>query len=71
MISVGALVRFKWWSEYRAPSATVGADGHTTWHEIRPGDTGVVLCVFEETFVVLFSSVDTLLKVHRSMLEQV
>lgn len=71
MISVGTLVKFKWWSDYRAPSATPGEDGHTTWHEIKPGDTGVVLCLKEEHVIVLFSNVDTLLKVHLSMIERV
>ena len=45
MFSVGTLVRFNWWSSYRAASATADDTGHVTWHEIHPGDKGVVLCM--------------------------
>ena len=69
MISVGSFVKFKWWSDYRAASATLNEDGCITWHEIRPGDTGVVMCKHDEdNFVVLFSGVNTLLRVNGSML---
>lgn len=44
-------------------------EGRVSWHELNPGDTGVVLSFHnEETAIVLFSTVDTLLKVHQSML---
>lgn len=69
MICVGSLVRFSWWSSYKAPSASTNAEGRVTWHELHPGDTGVVLSLHDEmTAVVLFSKVDALLKVNLSML---
>jgi hypothetical protein len=72
MITVGSLVKFVWWSSYRAPSVVVDDKGHTSWHEVHPGDTGVVLCASEEdNVVVLFSHVDSLLRVSRSMLSVV
>ena len=72
MFSVGTLVRFNWWSSYRAASATADDTGHVTWQEIHPGDKGVVLCMGEnDTMIVLFSNVDTLLRIHYSMLEAV
>jgi hypothetical protein len=72
MFSVGALVKFNWWSSYRAASATTDDTGHVTWHEIYPGDKGVVLCVGENDMtIVLFSNVDTLLRIHCSMLEAI
>jgi hypothetical protein len=73
MIRVGSFVKFNWWSNYRAPSMSLNDDGRSTWHELQPGTTGVVLCTYDddEHVVVLFSTVDTLLKVHKSMLELV
>lgn len=69
MLSVGSLVRFTWWSSYKAPSVSTDNEGRVSWHELNPGDTGVVLSFHnEETAIVLFSTVDTLLKVHQSML---
>jgi hypothetical protein len=64
-------VKFVWWSSYKAPSALPNTGGRTTWHEIQPGDTGVVLGLHDDNAVVLFSTVDTLLKIHRTMLESV
>ena len=71
MFSVGEFVKFVWWSNYRAPSAEADDSGHVTWHEIHPGDTGVVLCNHEDNVVVLFSNVDRLLRIHYTMLEKV
>lgn len=72
MISVGSLVRFTWWSNYKAPSVSTNRDGRVSWHELKPGDTGVVLSFHgEESAIVLFSTVDTLLKVSLSMLAPV
>lgn len=69
MIVVGSLVKFTWWSSYAAPSAVKDDDGSTSWHEVVPGDTGVVLSIMsDDTFVVLFSRIDVLLKVSRMML---
>ena len=69
MIPVGSLIKFCWWSNYKAPSLSVNELGNATWHELSPGDKGVVVgYVNEETVIVLFSSVDSLLKIHRSML---
>jgi len=69
MIPVGSLVKFSWWSEYRAPSLSTNDLGYSTWHELRPGDRGVVVGhINEDTIIVLFSSVDSLLKVNKTML---
>lgn len=70
MLSIGSLVKFKWWSSYRAPSVMTDDDGHVTWHEIQPGEKGIILYIADDdTMIVLFSSVDSILKVHRLMLE--
>jgi hypothetical protein len=68
-LHVGALVKFSWWSSYKAPSLYHDDAGHATWHELKPGDTGVVMSYLNEVeVIVLFSNVDTLLKIHTSML---
>lgn len=70
MIPVGSFVKFVWWSDYRAPSAEVNEKGRTTWHTLRPGDTGIVLCSYEDgTVIVIFSSVDSLLRLPSNMLD--
>jgi hypothetical protein len=73
MFLVGSLVKFVWWSNYRAPSVFKDAAGRTTWHEVHPGDTGVILGVMDddETYIVLFSNVDAVLKIHKTMLSLV
>lgn len=69
MFHVGSFVKFTWWSDYKAPSMCQDDTGHVTWHVLKPGDTGVVMChLDEDNVVVLFSNVDTLLKIHASML---
>lgn len=62
---------FVWWSSYKAPSAQPDEMGHLTWHELHPGDTGIVIKTEEDQTIVLFSHIDTLIKVHESMLEAV
>jgi hypothetical protein len=72
VIKVGSLVKFVWWSNYKAPSLSADDRGHVSWHELTPGDSGIVMSFLgEESVVVLFSKVSTLLKIHRSMLELV
>jgi hypothetical protein len=71
MLSVGSQVKFVWWSEYRAPSAKEDESGHVSWHSVKPGDTGIILCSFGESYVVLFSNIDALLKIHSSMLSPI
>jgi hypothetical protein len=69
-MKIGLLVKFVWWSNYKAPSISTDDKGHVTWHEIHPGDTGIIFCTLtEDNVIVLFSGVDTLVKVHASMLE--
>ena len=71
-MNVGSLVKFTWWSSYKAPSVSVDETGHVTWHELTPGDTGIILELLnEETVVVLFSKIDTLIRIHRSMIAPV
>ena len=69
MVAVGTLVKFVWWTDYKAPSAGTDDKGHSSWHEIHPGDKGVVLCVKDDYVVVLFSGVDTLLRLPHAMVE--
>jgi hypothetical protein len=46
--------------------------GHATWHELFPGDKGIVVGhVNDQTSIILFSSVDALLKLNNVMLEVV
>lgn len=74
MITIGSFVRFVWLTSYKAPSLSVDDNGHVTWHELHPGDTGIVLemCKKEKEYaIVLFSNVDALLRVHMSMLQLV
>jgi len=72
MITVGSLVKFVWWSDYKAPSVNEDHTGHVSWHIVKPGDTGIVLCEAEDDFiVVLFSNIDSLLKIHRTMLDSI
>ena len=72
MFEVGSLVKFVWWSSYRSPSLSENDHGHVTWHELSPGDTGIVMSYLNESnVIVLFSKVRTLLRIHRSMLELV
>lgn len=71
MFTSGELVKFSWWSTYKAPSFQPDYTGHATWHELKPGDTGVVICVELEDVVVLFSHIDLLVRVHESMLQAV
>ena len=69
---VGTLVRFSWWSSYKAPSITPDINDHISWHELSPGDRGIVVSHMGEDFViVLFAKIDTFLKVHVSMLEEI
>lgn len=67
---IGSLVKFIWWSSYKAPSVSLDAKGHVTWHELKPGDKGIVVgSIDEQNSIILFSSVDSLLKLNNSMLE--
>lgn len=69
MLTVGSFVKFSWWSSYRAPSISSEDLEGVTWHELHPGDAGIVVHIQAQKVVVLFSRIDTLLKVHESMLE--
>lgn len=72
MLPVGSLVKFSWWSTYKAPSLSTNELGHVSWHEINPGDRGVIVgYMSEESVIVLFSSIDSLLRVNRLMIEAV
>lgn len=69
---IGSLIKFIWWSSYKAPSVTLDDKGHSTWHELFPGDRGIVVGhINDQTSIVLFSSVDSLLKINNAMLEAV
>ena len=71
MFTVGSFVEFNWWSCYRAPSVYPDSNFNTTWHEVKPGDTGVVIGHIDEVkHSVLFISVPGIpLTVHVSMLK--
>jgi hypothetical protein len=70
--TIGSMVRFSWWSSYKAPSDVLNASGHSIWYEIFPGDIGIVITddrtATEDQLVVLFARTNLLLKIHASML---
>ena len=68
-MKTGDFVKFSWWSAYRAPSININDNGLYTWHEILPGEVGIVLCTNDEDAAVLFPGIDVILRVHISMLE--
>lgn len=69
MLTTGTLVKFSWWSNYKAPSYDSDDGGHSMWYELIPGDTGIIVSsVDDDSVVVFFTRVSALLRVHRSML---
>lgn len=70
----GQLVKFSWWSSYKAPSAIKDSVGHSEWYEIFPEDSGIVIQSQQNNqldldfIVVLFSRINKILKIHSSML---
>lgn len=69
---VGTLVRFHWWTDYKAPSITPDVNGHITWHELHPGDTGIIVSeIGHDQVVVLFAKIDIFLQVNISMLKEI
>lgn len=69
-MKAGDMVEFVWWSTYLAPGLLLDDAGRTVWHELHPGDRGIVVRVAEEDYIVtLFTSLDALIKVHGSMLQ--
>ena len=73
MLVVGSLVEFNWWSDYMALAVIPDHNGHSSWHTIHPGDTGIVLevCECDDTVTVLFSGVNKHLRIHVSMLRTI
>jgi len=73
----GQLVKFSWWSSYKAPSMFEDNAGHSTWYEIFPGDSGIVIQDQQSNqldldfIIVLFSRINKILKIHSSMLSLV
>jgi len=75
----GALVRFIWWSSYKAPEWIPGSQftqvPRQTWHEIFPGEIGMVIedeqdpLKSSDYVVVLFPRLKVRLRIHSSMLE--
>lgn len=67
----GDFVKFNFWSSYLAPTSGPDENGHINWHELFPGDQGLVIYVSEnlgtsgdDTVTVMFSRVGKVLKVH-------
>lgn len=72
----GSFVMFTHWSPYKAPSdSLVDEDELVVWQEVLPGDVGIVVKderdKDNDQVVVLFSRMNTLLKIHVSMLTAV
>ena len=69
-MKAGDMVEFVWWSMYLAPGLISDDMGRTVWHELSPGDRGIVVRAAEEDYIVaLFTTMDALVKVHFSMLQ--
>lgn len=74
----GSLVKFSWWSNYRAPSAVPNEHGGRDWFEIEQDDHGVVVAADTETsssydedsVTVLFTRINKIVHIHASMLEK-
>jgi len=75
----GDLVRFNFWTSYLAPGASEDTLGHVTWHELFPGDSGLVVHVEsqvsasngqDDTVIVMFSRTNHLLRVRLNQLER-
>lgn len=73
--AVGDMVKFKWWSPYKAPSTYTDAAGHLIWREIFPNELGIVIQPDDGTntgtLVIFFSRINMMLKINESMLEKV
>jgi hypothetical protein len=71
----GDMVKFSWWTSYKAPSLEFDLSGHSIWYEIFPNDTGIVIVDKgddnSDFVIVLFSRMNKILKIHSSMLELV
>jgi hypothetical protein len=66
---IGSFVIFDWWSSYKAASVNLNDDGQNSWHDVDPGDSGIIIEMLDDEHVsVLFSGTDKLLKIHTSML---
>lgn len=79
-IRPGDLVVFKFWSTYLAQLATSQNQNNNTWHELWPGDRGLVIHVGsdvsssmskDDTVSVIFSRVGRMLRVHINQLERI
>lgn len=71
-ICPGTLVKFKWWSSYKAETLALDADGNFIWEEVTPGDAGLVVSVDDQqTALVFMSNGKFFAKIHLSMLEAV
>jgi len=73
--AVGDMVKFKWWSPYKAPSTCTDSTGHLIWKEIFPAELGIVIQLDDgtntNTLVIFFSRINMMLKINENMLEKV
>lgn len=68
-ICPGTLVKFNWWSSYRAETLALDHDGNFIWEEIKPEETGLVINIDDyETALVFMSKGKIFAKIHLSML---
>ena len=79
-IRPGDLVQFDFWSKYLALSTYPDEAGVYTWHEICPGDYGLVVVVSshvsasktsDDTIVIMFSSINKLVSIHINQISRV
>lgn len=72
---VGDMVKFKWWSPYKAPSTCTDNNGHLIWKEIFPDELGIIIQLDDGTntgtLVVFFARINMMLKINENMLEKV
>ena len=73
--AIGDMVKFKWWSPYKAQSTCVDMNGHVIWNEIFPEELGVIIHTDDGTgtgtCVVFFARLNMLMKINQGMLEKV
>lgn len=67
----GDAVKFVFWSKYLAPSAWHDEHGHKHWFELHPGDVGIVVASDAETYAIIFSGINQLVRLRAGQLERI
>jgi len=69
-LNAGDLVKFVWWSSYKAPSEGIDESGKQLWVEMFDGDRGIIIRFDRDGHpVVLFNRHEPLVTVYPDMLE--